>query len=193
VTAGLRERKKADTRRTLSDVAVRLCLEHGYQAVTVGQIAEAAGVSRRTFSNYFAGKAECVCAYGEGTLDETLSAVVEAPPGTPLPVLLGLALDRFAERFSSGLAFLARREPELQAFVLLADTVDEQRIAEAIAHTLHADAGDIRIRVFVAGCIAAARIVSDDWLDADRPGGTAELSRRLQYAFGVFDLDALTR
>ena len=47
-TVGRRERKKAQTRQALTDAALRLFLEHGYDAVTVAQIAEAADVSIAT-------------------------------------------------------------------------------------------------------------------------------------------------
>ena len=60
VAPGLRERKKADTRRALSDAAMELAFEHGLDNVTREDIANRAGVSLRTFTNYFAGKHEAV-------------------------------------------------------------------------------------------------------------------------------------
>src|ERR1044072_554888 len=57
---GLRERKKADTRRALSDAALALALERGFDAVTRVSIAEVAGVWLRTFNNYFTGKDEAL-------------------------------------------------------------------------------------------------------------------------------------
>ncbi|MGW4246105.1 acyl-CoA-like ligand-binding transcription factor [Nocardia sp. NPDC004722] len=53
---GLRERKKADTRRALSDAALELMFELGLENVTREDIAVRAGVSIRTFNNYFTGK-----------------------------------------------------------------------------------------------------------------------------------------
>jgi AcrR family transcriptional regulator len=54
--AGLRERKKQRTRTMLIDAAMELCLSQGYEQTTVEQIAQAADVSSRTFSRYFATK-----------------------------------------------------------------------------------------------------------------------------------------
>lgn len=55
-TPGLRARKKQATWSALRRAALDLFRTHGYDAVTVEQIAAAAGVSRSTFFNYFAGK-----------------------------------------------------------------------------------------------------------------------------------------
>src|SRR5947209_3085559 len=59
-SVGLRERKKVATRQALHEAAVRLAVEHGLDRLTVEAIADAADVSRRTFSNYFANKEEAL-------------------------------------------------------------------------------------------------------------------------------------
>lgn len=50
----LREEKKAATRRAISEAAATLLLEEGTDAATVARVSERAGVSARTFHNYFA-------------------------------------------------------------------------------------------------------------------------------------------
>ena len=51
---GLRERKRQQTRQELISAAMRLFGEKGYEQTTVAEIAAAAGVSTKTFFNYFA-------------------------------------------------------------------------------------------------------------------------------------------
>lgn len=59
-TEGLRERKKRATRRALSDAALRLAMDRGVANLTVEEISEAAGVSARTFFNYFSDKEQAL-------------------------------------------------------------------------------------------------------------------------------------
>jgi AcrR family transcriptional regulator len=55
---GLRERKRRQTRQELISAAMRLFAQRGYEQTTVAEIASAAGVSTKTFFNYFASKDE---------------------------------------------------------------------------------------------------------------------------------------
>jgi AcrR family transcriptional regulator len=55
---GLRARKKQRTRAAIAKAATELFAEHGFEAVTVEQIARTAGVARQTVFNYFDTKEE---------------------------------------------------------------------------------------------------------------------------------------
>ena len=55
---GLRERKKLQTRRAISDAATQLFMKNGFDNTTLGAVAEAAGVSEQTVLNYFPAKTD---------------------------------------------------------------------------------------------------------------------------------------
>src|SRR5580693_4750619 len=55
---GLRERKKAKTRLAISNIATKMFIERGFDAVTVAEVAAAADVSVATIFNYFETKEE---------------------------------------------------------------------------------------------------------------------------------------
>jgi AcrR family transcriptional regulator len=82
--SGLRERKKADTRRALSDAALRLAFERGLDNVTREDVANMAGVSLRTFNNYFSGKYEALAYRQAERLRRSVALLRERPPDEPL-------------------------------------------------------------------------------------------------------------
>lgn len=81
---GLRERKKLDTRRALSDAALDLAFERGLENVTRDGIAARAGVSLRTFNNYFTNKYEAVAYRQIQRMRRSLELFRERPAEEPL-------------------------------------------------------------------------------------------------------------
>lgn len=57
---GHRDRKKQETRQAISNVATLLFVEHGFDQVSVADVAREAGVARKTVFNYFARKEDLV-------------------------------------------------------------------------------------------------------------------------------------
>src|SRR5690606_37799611 len=83
--AGLRERKKQATRDALRTAALRLALERGPDNVRVDDIAEAAGVSPRTYNNYFSSREQAiVAAVTADRASRVARSVADRPPGTRL-------------------------------------------------------------------------------------------------------------
>ncbi|GLP71217.1 TetR family transcriptional regulator [Streptomyces sp. TUS-ST3] len=75
---GLRERKKRRMYETLSEVAIRLFLEKGFDAVSVAEIAAAAEVSKPTLFRYFPAKEDLVLYRIADHEDEAARVVVES-------------------------------------------------------------------------------------------------------------------
>ena len=80
---GLRERKKARTRASIREHALRLFREQGYGATRVEQIAEAAEVSPATFYRYFPTKEDVVL---QDDLDVLTLEALEAQPAGLSPL-----------------------------------------------------------------------------------------------------------
>src|ERR1700735_561641 len=81
---GLRERRKQETRQAISDIATRMFADRGFDAVTISQVAEAAGVSKMTVTNYFARKEDLVFDRAEVTIGSLADAAAARAPGESL-------------------------------------------------------------------------------------------------------------
>ncbi|WP_326795517.1 TetR/AcrR family transcriptional regulator [Streptomyces sp. NBC_01808] len=96
---GLRERKKQRTRRLLSETAVRLFLERGYDAVSVAEVAAAADVSKPTLFRYFPSKEDLVLHRFADHQDEAARVVTAREEGeSPLAALRRNFLDGLERR-----------------------------------------------------------------------------------------------
>ena len=79
---GLRQRKKQRMYETLSEIAIRLFLEKGFDAVSVAEIAAAAEISKPTLFRYFPAKEDLVLHRISDHEDEAARVVAESdePP-----------------------------------------------------------------------------------------------------------------
>lgn len=75
---GLRERKKRERGQALRQAALELALENGYANVTIENICERCGVSRRTFFNYFSSKEEALLGRADTVFDDEDQPDIEA-------------------------------------------------------------------------------------------------------------------
>ncbi|MEU0969518.1 TetR/AcrR family transcriptional regulator [Streptomyces sp. NPDC005917] len=80
-----RDRKKAATRQAIADAALRLFLEHGYDQVSIRDIADAADVSTATVFKHFSGKEALVFDQEEDRESELIAVVRQRPSGQTVP------------------------------------------------------------------------------------------------------------
>ena len=187
---GLRERKKQETRDALSWSAVRLIIERGYDKVLVEDVATAAGVSPRTFNNYFSSKAEAVAARqldrclrvaddlrarpAQEPLWEAITHALVAQTVAGPEVLAHPVPDR--ERWAAGLRAMMA-VPAIQAEILRAVATAETEVAAAVGERTSTDpTTDMYPRLVAATVMAAFNVASEQFQrEGARSAGIQEL------------------
>jgi AcrR family transcriptional regulator len=155
--ASLRERKKARTRASLREHALRLFREQGYQATTVEQIAAAADVSPSTFFRYFPTKEDVVL---QDDMDTRLLEAFARQPADLTPIAAVRAAVREAWASFSETEWEQIKEGgklSLEVQEIRSRSMDEfsriiNVIADGLASRTGRPAGDMRVRAF-AGAV----------------------------------------
>ncbi|MEN0024413.1 MAG: helix-turn-helix domain-containing protein [Microbacterium sp.] len=188
-----REQRKRETARALTDAARRLTVEHGFLGFTVEQLCTEAGVSRRTFFNYFESKENAV--FGVTAVDprqEALERAFVGADGDLLDDFLRLTVDRFAllNPLDDAPAMFAviEQEPRLlkAAFEQLAK--NERRDMDLILErTGDSEGAALQAEVMVHTVGALVRLSMDQLLhhQSTEPFGDL-IARRLDTARTVF-------
>ena len=141
--AGLRERKKAHTRRVIADAAARLFAERGYEQVAVSDVAHEADVSEQTVYNYFQTKEQLVTDLDQEFQDQVSRLIRTRAPGTtPAAAIRDLVLDSVAgirrvpaEQWRGELGYLAAISPTVHRLLLEMSDRQAASIATAISET----------------------------------------------------------
>lgn len=113
----LRERKKAETWAALHEAAASLALRHGVDQTTVEAIATRAGVSPRTFFNYFEVKEDAIVGLREPVLDadqlSRISVTADDLVGQVSRLLMAVALTAVGGTDRARRRLLIARDPNL--------------------------------------------------------------------------------
>jgi AcrR family transcriptional regulator len=182
-----RDMQKEQTRLDLALAAFELAKAHGLANVRVPQIAAAAGVSPRTFNNYFASKEAAIVwpttlrgarmaehlagrPAGELLADALVATVADLyEPGEPDHIPAG-----WLQEFRA----MVGAEPSLHGEYLKAAAASERALAASIARRTGADQADLRPLVLAAVVVAAERAAILQWFrQAGTPGQLVDMVR----------------
>jgi AcrR family transcriptional regulator len=200
---GLRERKKALTRQQIADVARRLFLERGFDAVTVAEIAREADVAEKTVFNYFPAKEDLLYGRLEAFEEELLAAIRDRKAGMSIVAAFrefvmrsrgALQLEddeeatkqlrRIGRVITESKALLAR---EREIFARYTDS-----LAELIAKETRAAPGAVEPRVVASALIDVHRILIDFVRERTLAGDSArqvgrQVRARAKRAFALLE------
>ena len=165
---GLRERKKARTRASIREHALRLFRENGYQRTTVEQIAAAAEVSPSTFFRYFPTKENLVLQDDMDT--RMIEAFEQQPPGLgPVAAVRAAAREVFESYTEADLDVIRETMaltvtvPEVRARALdeFARTISV--VGEAVAKRAGRPADDLAVRTTAGAIIGVIMSITMPW------------------------------
>jgi AcrR family transcriptional regulator len=169
-----RERKKARTREQLTEAAVRLFAERGFEQTKVDEITAAADVVPRTFFRYFASKDDALFGWYDLPRDATVAALRARPRGEGMVTALIAALEESvrasdAQRVIRLTGRVIAKSPELQGRLDAVRTIHCRDIANALAHRLPRSAAVVAQMVTAAVTTAYASTV-DVWVASGASG-----------------------
>lgn len=170
-SAGLRERKRAQTYARIQGEGMRLFLERGFEATTLDDVAAAAAVSRRTLFHYFGSKEEIVFSTKAGFPDMVRDAIAARPADESLLDMVENGLTDMANRHSDprgrALARLIRDTPSLRAGDQAKYEAVERVLASALADRKGLAPDDLDCRITAAMAIGILKLSIEAWLEGD--------------------------
>jgi len=173
----LRERTRRLMRAELMDIAMALFAQQGYEATTIDELAQAAGMSKRTFFRYFGSKEDLVLGNQESIGEELAGALAERPADEPPWLALRRAFDLIVDRMdadpdrSAVLLRMLNETPVLLASQLARRSRWRDLLAPHLLYRfdppVRTDA-DPRALAMAGAALACYEAVQRTWLDSGR-------------------------
>ncbi|KKB10049.1 TetR/AcrR family transcriptional regulator [Devosia chinhatensis] len=180
---GIREAKRQETARRITQSAMALFAEQGFEATTLDAIAAAAGISRRSFFHYFRSKDDILLSQQAGLGEQLVSALSDQPDGaSPLDTLFaamrGIAASYSLEQMRAIDAMMMSIE-SVQARKQANYIRDEKIVLEALRSRWPME-DDMQLRLAALFAIGVTRLSLDAWRS---DGGTRPIVDYADMAF----------
>ncbi len=192
--ADLRERRRRATQADLVSSALRLFIERGFDATTMEDVADAAGVSRRTLYRYFPRKDDLVFAAPAGWLREWDAVIADRRSQEPLYELMRRGARAVAQQIAADpepvltSVRISRTTPSLLPRLDASTREWREKIAALVGVEIGADpATDTRCTVTAGAIMGAIDGMLKAWAASagkrDPVSMTDEVMRRLEPAW----------
>src|SRR3954447_13920917 len=171
-------RWEPDSEGRLRQAAMELYLERGYEQTTVADIAEAAGLTSRTFFRYYADKREVLFAGSELLLEAMIDALPEDAP--PMEAVAA-ALDAAARLIGTNRAHSRQRQRIIDSSAELRERelIKLAAMAAALADALRGrGVPDPQAELAAEAGLAVFRVAFAGWLAADDERSLADVIRK---------------
>lgn len=175
----LRTRRRQLIQDDIARIAIRMFLERGYDAVSVDDIAAAAGMSQRTFFRYFPTKDEVLRRYRRSLREALLSALQGRPAQEGTVAALRAAYGQTSEVDASSrprvhaLARLLIEASDVWAKDM-GETILDDSVPAELSRRAGADTDGLRVTVLAAAISSAALIGWNNWVTSDGTDNPAD-------------------
>lgn len=172
-----RELNKAATRDAIAEAALTFLRSRELNEFTVDDVATAAGVSRRTFFNYFSSVEAAVASFTHRYLDSVIAELEARPNDEPLLKSAQFALSAVGS--PRDLAILAEtftltQDPALGRFQLQAWDECSVKIADVARNRLPAGTDELYIHALVGAVVGSCRAAVAVWFSQRGPDTSEE-------------------
>ncbi|MFJ2553686.1 TetR/AcrR family transcriptional regulator [Microbacterium sp. NPDC087591] len=166
---GRRERKKAATRKAISDVATMMFLERGFDNVSIREVADAADVSPTTVFAHFPQKEALVFDEDDEQRDRLVSAVRDRPDGSTInraihdfyATELRANVDEHGDDVTRIFMTFLNETPALRDYAARMWLRHEDALSDAIADELGLSEPTAEIRVYSRFILQMQLLVND--------------------------------
>jgi AcrR family transcriptional regulator len=169
---GLRERKRHETFERIMEKGLKLFVKNGYEATTLDAIAQAAGISRRTFFYYFKSKEDILLAARHSGFQEALRPALldEDPDQSPLEAVQKCLIklgSRYETKESIVFDRLMESTEALRARKEAVFVETEQILLEAMCELWPSPARRDGLRLVAMVAMGTLRLALDKWRQND--------------------------
>jgi mycofactocin system transcriptional regulator len=158
------------TRARIERAALDLFTRHGFERVTIDEVAAVAGISRRTYFRYFATKADAVWGDFAGHVDRLAGLLRTTSTGQTVLASICDAYVEVNDYAPRDLPLLRQRmqliltEPALQAHSQVRYADVDRVVAEYVAQRTGTEPGELLARLVATSTRAAATTAFEAWL-----------------------------
>lgn len=181
---GLRERKRRETRTAIEKATIELTISAGLDQTTIEAISERAGISPRTFFNYFDSKEDALLGMDSPLpTDEQVRQYLGQAPGDMVGGMTTLLVDMVGPSLTDPALHVLRRQIMSDHPALLERHAGRmvragRQIAEAIQRVTPKDTSSSDVEIILALCSNALRVAIREWIATDQPVSLTMLHQR---------------
>lgn len=193
----LNSRKKKFVRDAIHNSAIELFAKAGFDETTVDEIAEAAGVSRRSFFRYFESKDDLLAQSTQNFGATLVAAVQSAPPDSTHVELLKRAVFSIAGGSSSfslsreTIEIAARSTSARQAYLSRMPEVEDNLLKAYLARMRHGSADMTKARLLASLTLTITNVAITSWFKHEYRDISTALKQTFQNVTRLFtELDS---